>query len=822
MQGANPTLRLMGGRPAGTPAGAAAWLAAVLAWPAGVALQLQERVLLPAAAYAMLALLGLVAAAIGWRRRRVRYALLVGLVLLGFASTGGRAALRLAEQLPAEFEGRDVRLVGIVAGLPQPGPSGVRLRFEVERATLADEVVPVPRFVALGWYSGWHEDATQLQPQRELRAGQRWVFNARLRRPHGTLNPHGFDFELALFEQGVRATGYVRDAPAQTVEEGVAYPVQRLRQRLRDAIYAHVPDARAAGVLAALSLGDQSAIEREDWELFRTAGLSHLMAISGLHITMFAWLASLLVAALWRRSPRAMLAVPAPQAARWGGFAVAVAYAVFSGWAVPAQRTVWMLAAVVLLRSLGQRWPWPLVLASAGLVVTLVDPWALLQPGFWLSFAAVGLLMASEPVRGDGAAKAPPAAPWWQHLAQSLRGGVRTQLVATLGLAPLTLLFFQQVSLVGFAANLVAIPLITLLITPLALLGSVAAPLWTLAAALLQPFTAWLQWLADLPVAVWSVPVAPWWAQAAALFGGALLVLPLPWALRALALPLVLPLLMLAPERPPAGHYELLAADVGQGTAVLVRTRTHLLVYDAGPQYSPESDAGQRVLLPLLRVRGERRVDRLVLSHRDLDHVGGAAALLTALPVASVSSSLEPSHPLVALAHEHLPCAAGQGWSWDGVRFEFLHPPPGDAEPAARPNTRSCVLRVSAGNGAAALLTGDIEREQELRLAGRLGGALHAEVLLVPHHGSRTSSTPLFLAEVRPAVAVFQAGYRNRFGHPAPEVVDRYRALGAAAIASPECGAWHWRSDAGGPGACERDIAQRYWHSGVVVASSMR
>lgn len=239
----------------------------MLAAPLGVALQLQERALQPAAGYAALAALGALLAFAGWRGRRVAalgVAGLVGLTLAGYGSTGWRAERRLAEELPAAIEGRDVRVTGIVASLPQAGPNGLRFRFEVERATLAGEDLGVPRLVALGWYSGFHEDATLLQPQRELRAGQRWTFNVRLRRPHGSLNPHGFDFELALFEQGVRATGYVRDAPAQAVQEGVAYPVERLRQRVRDAIVARVADARAAGVLAALAVGDQGAIELEN------------------------------------------------------------------------------------------------------------------------------------------------------------------------------------------------------------------------------------------------------------------------------------------------------------------------------------------------------------------------------------------------------------------------------------------------------------------------------------------------------------------------------------------------------------------------------
>lgn len=784
------------------------WLVAMLAWLAGVALQLQQRELGPAWAGWPLAGAGLLLAAAGWRRTRAAgWACGVGILLLAFGSTAGRAQWRLAETLDAALEGRDLQLTGVVASLPQRSADGVRFRFQVEQAHTGEQSVLVPRLVALGWYHGAHPDATRPPPQDSLRAGERWRFVVRLRQPHGNLNPHGYDVELALFELGVRAVGYVRDDPPQRLAEAAGYPVQRLRQRLRDAIQARVPDARTAGVLAALTVGDQAAIAREDWDLFRATGLGHLMSISGLHVTMFAWLAGLVAGALWRRSDRAMHAVPAPLAARGCGLAAAAAYAVFAGWGVPAQRTVLMLATAVLLRSSGRRWPWPLVLLAAATAVTLVDPWALLQAGFWLSFAAVGLLMASEPTHAPAAGAA--ARPWHGRLAGLLRDAGRTQLVATAGLAPLTLLFFQQVSVVGFVANLVAIPLITLVVTPLALAGALLPLLWSAAAVLLQGLTAGLAGLAAWPWAVWTVPAAPPWAQGAALLAGALLVMPLPWRLRALALPLALPLLLPPVARPEAGRFELLAVDVGQGTAVLVRTASHLLVYDAGPQYGRDSDAGERVLLPLLRARGETRIDTLVLSHRDSDHVGGAAALLAGLPVGELLSSLETGHPLRARAPRERVCQAGQGWSWDGVRFELLHPRPSELAMPDRPNAVSCVLRVVDAAGRGVLLAGDIEREQELALVERYGAALRSALLVAPHHGSRSSSSEEFLAQVQPEAVVIQAGYRNRFGHPAPEVLARYRARGIAVVASPSCGAWTWRA---GGAWCERDVARRYWH----------
>lgn len=817
-----------------------------LAWPLGAVVQLREAALQPMAVYAACVLVGMVLAGIAALGRRHWLIGALGLALLAFGGTGGRATLRLADALPVALEGRDVHITGIVASLPQRTAHGLRFRFEIEQATQGGAAVEVPALASLGWYAGtgFGEDAALTPQQLALRAGQRWQFSVRLRRPHALANPHGFDQELRWFEDGVRATGSVREprggqhAPT-LIDSEAAYPVERLRQRVRDAIDASVPDARAAGVLAALAIGDQSAIERDDWELFRRSGVAHLVSISGLHVTMFAWLAGAAVGALWRRSARATLAVPAATAALWGGLVLACAYAVFSGWGVPAQRTVWMLAAVTLLRSAGLRWPWPLVLLAAATVVTAVDPWALLQPGFWLSFAAVGLLMLTGDGRsggglyaGVGGGDGDAAPSLWRRVAAVLRrvvaGGLRTQLIATVGLAPLTLVFFQQISLVGFVANLVAIPLVTLLITPLALLGTLFAPLWGAAAWLVSALSAWLGWLAAAPEAVWSVGVAPWWAQAAGLLGAAVLVMPLPWRVRALALPLVLPMLLPPRDLPAPGEFDLVAADVGQGTAVLVRTRHHLLVYDSGPQYSLESDAGQRVLLPLLRARGDHRIDTLVLSHRDSDHVGGAAALLSQVTVGALSSSIEDVHLLRLEARLRgvatQRCVAGQRWAWDGVQFEVLHPAAAAYDAALRSNAMSCVLKVQGrvqgtsqareggGSNASALLTGDIEREQEIRLLREQPEALRSAVLIVPHHGSKTSSIAAFLDRVAPTVAVFQAGHLNRYGHPADEVQARYRERGIALIDTPSCGAWTWRSSAPPLGRCHRTDTRRYWH----------
>lgn len=804
------------------------WLSALLGWVAGVALQVQQAALPPLLWHALAALLGLAGAAglrVLPRRGRIGPVLrLLGAALaaalVAWAATGWRAGERLAQELALALEGRDLQLVGVVASLPQSDARGLRFHFAVESARAADQPVQVPSRLLLSWYREPPGPATQAAALSQVKAGQRWRLMARLRRPHGSVNPHGYDYELALFEQGLRATGYVRVSPAAPPErlaDGVGHTVDRWRQQVRDAIFARVPDARAAGVLAALAVGDQSAIDRDDWAVFRITGVAHLLAISGLHVTMFAWLAAALLRRLWRCSPRLMLALPAPVAARWGGLLLAWGYAVLAGWGVPAQRTVAMLAIVTLVAQLGRRWPWPLVLLLAAAGVLALDPWALLQPGFWLSFGAVALLMASGGGRDWGAAtgaalpeaagsEARPGVLAW--LRAHAASGLRTQWLATLGLAPLTLVFFQQISLVGLLANLLAIPVVTLVITPLALAGLAWPALWTLGSAGVQALVAWLSWLAQWPFAQWTAGAAPAWAACCGIAGGALAVLPLPLRLRLMALPLMLPLLWPAVSRPPPGEFELLAADVGQGTAVLVRTARHTLLYDAGPRYSSHSDAGERVLVPLLGALGEWRLDMLMLSHRDGDHVGGAAALLQAWPQTPLYGTLEPGHPLRS-GRAQQPCAAGLRWQWDGVQFEVLHPALADlARPPRAPNRISCVLRI--GNGRhVALLTGDIEAVQERELVLADAARLRADWLLLAHHGSRSSSSADWLDAVQPRVAVVQSGYRNRYGHPAQEVLDRLAERGIPVVLTPACGAYRWSA---GQGRCEREARRRYWH----------
>ncbi len=836
---------------------------------AGVALQLQQPALTSARLYAGLVIAGALLALIAFRATsadaRSRLMLLgitLGLALAGalggFGLTGWRAAVFQTTMLAPALEGRDIEVTGVVMAMPQRSEDALRFRLRIESARLGGEPVMLPPQILLGWYATFGgreppaaqaaekgDDPSELaltprQPQN-MRAGERWQMTVRLKAPHGNSNPHGFDYELWLWEQGLQATGYVRagakdPAPAR-LSQGWRYPVERARQAAREAIYTQVGNRQLAGIVAALVVGDQNAIERADWDVFRATGVAHLMSISGLHITMFAWVAALLVSGLWQRSaritPRLCFWLPAVTAGAIGGLLLATAYALFSGWGVPAQRTVCMLATITLLRLGGRQWPWHATWLAAMAVVLLADPWAILQAGFWLSFVAVGILFAVGPSEdssreagiaiNSGAARAHihwarnlfDAEKWPKSafLAGKMSGAAREQWVVTLALTPLSLLLFNQMSLVGLLANAIAIPWVTLVVTPVAMLGLLWAPLWDAAAWGLGLLSILLQWLAGLRWASVSVASAPLGFAVAGVAGGALLALRLPWHWRFLGVPLLLPVLLWQTPRPPAGQFELLAADIGQGNAVLIRTASHALLYDTGPRFSRESDAGHRVLVPLLRAIGEP-LDTLVLSHRDADHIGGAPAVLAMQPQAALVASIEDGHELQALRKASR-CIAGQHWEWDGVRFDILHPQAADYDAVNKSNAMSCVLRISNGNQTV-LLTGDIEAEQEVRLvASESANRLKADVLLVPHHGSKTSSTAQLLDAVQPRIALAQAGYRNRFGHPVAQVVARYDERRILLIRSPQCGAATWRSDDAGHVRCQRAEGKRYWHHEV-------
>jgi competence protein ComEC len=738
---------------------------------------------------------------------------------LGFAYAAWRADLRLADTLPAAWENVDVEVTGIVDDLPQNDEAGARFAFAVER--VLTEGASVPSRVSLAWHAPRSSDESQPGEAPKVHAGERWTLTLRLRRPHGNVNPHGFDLEAWLLEHDLRATGYVRESPGNARGDAFAGRasdvVQRARERVRERVFAALPGRPYAGVLVALAIGDQRAIPEAQWAVFNKTGITHLVSISGLHVTVFASLAGALALVVARRSTALTLRVPARKVAALVGALIALGYVLLAGAEVPAVRTLLMLIVAALGLWLGRPgtaslvWLWSLV------VVLLWDPWAGLAPGFWLSFGAVGLLLYA----GCGRLRAAPATTRRERLVAALHEGARAQWIATIGLVPGTLALFLQVSLVSVFANALAIPVVTLAVVPLALLGIVVpvdAP-WWLAHGVLAALMRWLEWLAAWPFAAWATHAPRAWTVPVAIAGIAWLLAPSGVPGRALGLAWLLPLLLLRPPALAEGALRVVVLDVGQGLAILVATRRHALVYDTGPRYGEFVDAGGRIVVPFLRAAGIARVDTLVVSHADSDHAGGALAILRALPVGKLVSSLPDAHPIVAAAPSSVRCTAGMNWTWDGVAFEIVHPATSAYdEPARKTNDRSCVLRIASAGGQV-LLTGDIEAASEAEMLQR-HESLAADVLVVPHHGSRTSSTPSFIAAVSPHVAVIAAGYRNRFGHPRADVVARYADAGATMPRTDRQGAitLTLAPDQDVAVVAERERRRRYWFDDPEVA----
>jgi len=762
-------------------------LAALLFAAGAAALQLQPA--LPALGWA------LVVPVLVLFAMRYRAFLLAAACAAGFFWAAACAQWRMNDWLDPEREGRDTAVVGVVSALPAITERGVRFELDVE---WAEGGLRLPRKLLLSWYRSAPQDEGAALLGGWVHPGERWAFTVRLRRPHGLVNPHGFDYEAWLLERGVGATGYVRarteprrlgsrDSPLDYVE--------RIREAVRDRFNAVLGATPAAGILAALAVGDQRAISREEWDLFNRTGVTHLMSISGLHVTLVSGLFAWLAGTLWRRVPALVLRLPARKAAALGAIVGALGYTLLAGYGVPAQRTFWMVSVVALALWSGRiSMPWRTLALALGAIV-LMDPWAPLAPGLWLSFGAVLLIFY--------------AAVGWTEQGTKLAQWARIQWAITIGLAPAALLLFGQVSVAGPLANAVAIPLVSVVITPLALLAALVPvdALLELCALLVQWLLVFLEWCATLPGALWQQHVPPVWTVLAALAGAAWTLAPrgVPW--RASGVALMAPAFCLSLPGPPPGEVWVTIFDVGQGLAVFARTAGHALLYDAGPAFGSESDSGSRIVVPALRSAGVGRLDLVVLSHEDGDHVGGALSVMETFEVQALASSLAREHPLQALAPSARRCAPGDAWEWDGVRFEFLHPPARAA--AGRRNDQSCVLRVATG-AHAMLLTGDIERGAEGELVAERRG-VRSDVLLVPHHGSRTSSTPEFIAAVSPAWAIVPVGYRSRFGHPNAEVLERYRTAGAQLVRTDLEGAVSLRMGPAITLDTERHARGRYW-----------
>jgi competence protein ComEC len=778
--------------------------------------------------------------AVGLHRARAALACLLcacAATLAGFVYAAWRAELRLGDALPPSWEGRDLVVTGHVSGLTTRTVHGARFMFVVEHAQGGDPppLDAAPRHLLLTWRGRAGAHMPELVP------GARWRLAVRLRRPHGYANFAGNDAQAVLLARGVQASGYVMAHPvAMPLERpaaGMAVAIARMRHALRMRIDAVLGDAPHRGIVTALAVGAQDAVSEADMAHLRRTGTSHLIAISGLHVGCVAAACAALAAAGWRRSiglgrriarndTRAWpLVVPAPVVASVVGALCALGYALLAGFNVPAQRAFWMLALASAAFVVGREAARSLALAWALALVLLVDPWAALAPGFWLSFGAVAAIAwavqaraerRQPPRRGDRGRMAWIGARAIHVVCSNLPDAVRAQWAVTLGLAPLLACLFSQVSIVGPLANAFAIPWVSALVTPLVLAGiGLPAPfdayLFSAAHALLAPLMKLLAALASPDWAVRTLARPSPGALALACCGVAWSLMPRGWPLRCAApltwLPLVVP-----PPGPPVGTFRLTALDIGQGSAIVIETARHTLLFDAGP--GPEStNAGERVVVPYLRANGVRVLDTLVVSHTDADHAGGAPAVIEAMPLRQLAGSLPPAHALWEAARTRgaaaVRCVAGQRWQWDGVTFAFLWP---DAGPlVGKPNAQSCVLQVRAP-GFTALLAGDIEAGAERALVERAAAARQADVLIVAHHGSKTSSTERFLDWVEPRIAVFQVGYANRFGHPHPAVLARFEARGSVLARTDRDGAARIALDADSLTLERyRETHRRYW-----------
>lgn len=720
---------------------------------------------------------------------------LAGWLVSGFLWCLWSAHTILSVSLPPELEGEDLILVGHVAGLPEPQDRRTRFLFDVEHYIVEGQRQPWPARVRLNWYG---------RQRPELQAGEAWRLQVRLKRPWGFRNPGSFDYERWLFAQRIRATGYVRydTRPIKSQSVPWRYRLDRGRQRLSEMLQQQLP-GQAGGLFRALSVGDRRGVDQPTWEVLRVTGTAHLLAISGMHIGLLAALVFWITRRLWQLGgERVLLWLPAPRAAALLATLAALVYAAMAGFAIPTQRALVMLGVVMLalwrMRPLAPG----RTLAWAALLVLLLDPLAVLSAGFWLSFAAVALILYA--LGGT------------RHHSR-IRQWLRIQAWITLGLAPLLIAWFQQVSLVAPLANLLAIPLVSLMIVPLALLGTLAAVTFPEAGSvllvglgkLLEGMLDVLESMAAWPFSHWQTGVGG--AGELLLLGAGLLLLLAPRGLpgRYLAPVLCLPLLFGSGPRPPPGEAWLTLLDVGQGLAASVQTRSRLLIFDTGPRYSASFDTGAAVVVPYVRHSGYTGIDHLVISHGDNDHIGGLASVRQALPVGTLSTSVPNQVPGAG----GRPCQAGQQWQWDGVDFQFLAP--GTARSSG--NDASCVLRIEAG-GQVALLSGDIEKAGERALLRQQRANLAADILVAPHHGSLTSSTPAFVSAVNPDYVLFPVGYRNRYRFPRPAVVARYTDSGTRQYRVDEQGAL--RFVLGEPGGVRklfsyREATRRYWHSRV-------
>ncbi len=788
-----------------------------------------------------LAAMQVAAARLPWRRwvgppmaaavRRCGHGLKLGLAwALGVSWASWVAAAALQVVLPPMLEKKDVVVVGQVVGVPTARDGTQRFDFAVD---------------ALQWQGGMYPFAGKIRlkmyrEQPPIRPGERWRFTARLKQARGYQNPGaGFGYETHLFHHRLRATGYVRAAPMPLLLAARRHSVTALRARLAGFIQHTLGSRPRAGLVAALTVGVRNDMRPADWEVLIKTGTIHLVAISGLHIGLVAGLALALGTLGWRFAGALPAAMPAPKIGVLVGAMAGLGYALLAGMTIPTQRAVCMLMVIAVAMFFQRRALGFETLLLALTAVLVADPLAPLAGGFWLSFGAVAVLMVAaararrEHPAADSSASAYAPRAWYtqpaQRLGRTMAAWSAVQGALFVGMAPLLLILFQRLSLVAPLANLVAIPVVCLAAVPLALLGlllfmlgleGAAALAFSASLWVLNALWGLLEWLAALPWAVWMQPAPPLWSLPLAAIGILLLLAPRAMPARWLGLLWVLPLISAvlsgggasSGDAPlAAGEYRFTTLEIGHGLASVVQTSRHVLVYDTGPKFPGGLDAGASVVAPFLRSQNAAAIDMLIISHGDLDHIGGHMAVLAQFDAADILTSV-PNKVANSTA-----CRAGQHWVWDGVVFDMLAPSGSGAKlrknSPARPvvgNDASCVLRITSPYGTA-LLTGDIGRATEHYLV-RSGLNIAADVLQAPHHGSKTSSTGIFLNHVQPRIAIASTGYLNRYRHPHRVVRKRYLARRIPLYNTADEGAISVFFTTGGIFVQgQRSLQRRYW-----------
>lgn len=717
----------------------------------------------------------------------------------------------LADRLSPDSVGTDISISGSICEFPRRQNGSLRFVLETHAS---DASTRVPQRILVTWY----DTAPEIWP------GEVWQLQVRVRPPRGSANPGAFDFERWLFSARIGATGWVRQSGdnRRLPDARPDCPASSTRAALARRMAVPLAGRESAPYVLGLSVGAYQALAETEWEMLRRTGTIHLISISGFHIALVAGPFALLGLLLGRGLLALGFSCRPKLWAGWTAVWAAAVYGLLAGFSVPLLRSVVMLLTAAVLLSLRRAVGGPTIFAAVLLAVLLVEPFSPLVPGFWLSFAGVAILtlVASSSVSGSRVCGSQVASSLGERTVAGTVHACRllllTQLAMTICLAPLMLVFFGQLPLAGAIANLAAVPAFSLVLVPLTLLAAAVAavspdasvPFLLLAADCFDVWRSFLAWCAALPFAVWYLPTPDSVALMLAVPGVVWFLWPRPWPARGLGPLLLLGLLAGATPAVNAGSLRIVVLDVGQGLAVLVQTAGHALLYDAGPLFR-NGDAGDRIVVPVLQAMGIRQLDRLLISHADADHRGGAWSVIGRYPQVHVSGAAPKGG-----ASE--PCSAGQAWNWDGVDFAILHPVAGSGP--ASDNNASCVLLISA-SGVRILLPGDIEAEAEQELVARdVTGPV--DLLLAPHHGSRSSSSPAFVAATSPHQVVFATGFANRWHFPVPEVVDRWRAAGACLLNTAEEGALQF--DLSADGVLSLSHRQRAEAAGVWLARPAR